>query len=262
MADPRLVVRVEASSPLCTYISFGPAEQEQELPDGRMAFVLPIFITVPVDEIGLVDGNALMRTTRAQTDLPLPVEGIQAAKITEIDEEDNHSLAPSGSITEENYAPSNSEELVEDFEEMNLQEERVNHQERDHLEDMAPALAPPKPMPLPTPIVINEVKYSLTDDPAYKFIYRNDRYMQEIRGFKSDYTSYREARAWEEELMQTNLKEMGRKARKTFHKKLESVREKADQLWRKIDGMVRKFRQEFPPYLEKYYSLPPLPARE
>ena len=125
MGDPRLVVRVEASSPLCTYISFGPAEQEQEFPDGRMAFVLPIFITVLVDEIGLVDGNALMRTTRAQTDLPLPVEGIQADQITEVDEEDNHSLAPSGSITEESYDPSTSEEqeIAEAMENIHVQDE-------------------------------------------------------------------------------------------------------------------------------------------
>ena len=65
-----------------------------------------------------------------------------------------------------------------------------------------------------------------------------------------------------EELMQTNLKEISRKARKIFYKKLESVREKADRLWRKLNDMVRKFRQDFPPYLEKYYRFPTLPTHK
>ena len=264
MADPRLVIRVESSAPTAAYISFGPAEENQILPDGRTAFVIPIFVTVHLEELSFMDEGAVMIMSRSQTDLPLPRIGNEPARLEEYEEEEEASSSENTSTKGNNATSAESlvNEITQNLGELNVQEEMVNHLGCGYLEDRELAIAPSEPMPMPTSVMMEKPRNLLMEDPVYEIIRQNDKYMLEIRGYKNEYTNYRKARAWEEELMQTNLQEFGRKARRTFYKKLEAAREKLDKSWEKINDMVQKFRRDFPPYLEKYYRLPPLPAHK
>ena len=142
MADPRLVIRVESSAPAATYISFGPAEEDQVLSDGRTAFFIPIFVTVHLEELDSMEAGAVIRMTRAQTDLTLPRIGNERARLEEYEEEEE-GLSTSKTSTEgqdSTSAGTSVEELVEDLVEINLQEKWINHRKRGHLEEMEQAI--------------------------------------------------------------------------------------------------------------------------
>ena len=78
MADTR-VIRIETSALTATYKSFGPADENQIIPDGRTTFVIPIIVTFYLEELGFMEERAVMLMSRAQTDLPLPRKGNESA---------------------------------------------------------------------------------------------------------------------------------------------------------------------------------------
>ena len=125
MADPRLVIRVESSEPTATYISFGTAEEDQIISDGRTAFVISIFVTVHLEELDSMEAGAVMRMTRAQTDLPLPRIGNERARLEEFEEEEEGHSSTKTPTEEQDTTSAGSpiEELSEDAEGISLQEE-------------------------------------------------------------------------------------------------------------------------------------------